>query len=114
MYGQCTLIRNVEKTIIRAISYLLLVTISLISPTIRIEYTKTAWIAVKTAMYLVLLANMGPHLNYGKAQRLYCRIISKLKGSYFAFLDCTQIVDYLAILQKQLTSKTYIETGAKF
>jgi hypothetical protein len=41
----------------------------------------------------VLLGNMVSHLNYGKAQRLYYRIIPKPKGGYFTFLDCTQISD---------------------
>ncbi|MHC4633259.1 MAG: hypothetical protein ACYS9C_18600, partial [Planctomycetota bacterium] len=44
-------------------------------------------------VYLVLLGNMVSHLNYGKAQRLYYRIIPKPKGGYFAFLDCTEISD---------------------
>jgi len=70
----------------------------------KMEYMEIVWIVVKTAVYLVLLGNMGPHLNYGNAHRLYCRIISKLKCSHFAFLNCTQILDNLAILQKQLAA----------
>ncbi len=54
---------------------------------------KILWITVRTAVFPVLLGNMGSHLNCGKAQRLYYRIIPKPKGGYFASLDCTQISD---------------------